>query len=364
MKVLIINCILSTAEKGVITPKESIQDCMISTLARGFMELGHQVTLLASQEFKPTRDEDTPFEVVYFKSRLPGIFKPDLLPWPRGMYRWLKNHHAGYDLIVASESFQIPSLMAASVCGPKLLIWQEMVRHQRLMFKLPSKFWYNVMVPLMMRDVTIVPRSDPAKAFMSRYSKHVSDTIVDHGTDAAVLYPSEEHDRAFIVVSRLVPGKNIDKIINAFSRLISLEGYHDYRLDIIGDGNQRQGLESLVARLGIQDDVVFHGFLSHEQLAAPLRQSLALLVATSNDLNMLTIGEAICSGTPVLTNTVPSTASFIAANGLGVVRDNWDENDLIRIINNYDKMHDACVREGQELTNVACARKMIQIAGK
>ena len=364
MKVLIINCILSTAEKGVITPKESIQDCMISTLARGFMELGHQVTLLASQEFKPTRDEDTPFEVVYFKSCLPRVFKPDLLPWPRGMYRWLKNHHAGYDLIVASESFQISSLMAARVCGPKLLIWQEMVRHQRLMFKLPSKFWYNVMVPLMMRDVTIVPRSEPAKAFMSRYSRHVSDTIVDHGTDASVLYPSEEHDRAFIVVSRLVPGKNIDKIINAFSRLISLEGYHDYRLDIIGDGNQRQGLESLVARLGIQDNVVFHGFLSHEQLAAPLRQSLALLVATSNDLNMLTIGEAICSGTPVLTNTVPSTASFIAANGLGVVRDNWDENDLIQVINNYDKMHDACVREGQELTNVACARKMIQIAGK
>lgn len=364
MKLLIINCILSTAEKGVITPKKSIWDCMISTFARGFIELGHNVTILASQEFKPTENEELPFDVIYFPSRWPKIFRPDLLPWPQGMRAWLKQHSAEYDLVIASESFQISSLIAAGVCKSKLLIWQEMVRHQRLLFKLPSKFWHNVVVPTFMRDVTIVPRSLPAKQFMSRYSRHVSDVIVDHGTDASVLYPCEEHDKAFIVIARLVPGKNVDRIITKFSRLVALEPYRDYRLDIIGDGDQMQELKQMVASLGIQGNVVFHGFLSHEQLACPLRRALALLVDTSNDLNMLTIGEAICSGTPVLTNTVPSTASFIAANGLGVVRDNWDENDLIRIINNYDKMHDACVREGQELTNVACARKMIQIAGK
>lgn len=77
---------------------------------------------------------------------------------------------------------------------------------------------------------------------------------------------------------------------------------------------------------------------------------------------MLTTAEAITSGTPIVTNTVPSTASFIATHGLGIVRDDWDENDLIEIINNYDKLHEACLREGKELTNVACARKMIGIA--
>ena len=361
MKILIINCILSTAEKGVITPKESIWDCMISTFARGFLELGHDVTLLASREFKPVKEEQLPFEVIYFDSRLPQVFRPDLLPWPKGMKKWLKKNAAGYDLVIASESFQIPTLMAAGVCKPKLLIWQEMVRHQRLLFKLPSKFWYNVMVPLFMRDVTVVPRSEPAKEFMRQYSSRVSDVIVDHGTDASVLYPCEEHDKAFIVIARLVPGKNVDSIIAKFSRLVGMEKYQDYRLDIIGDGEQMPQLVSLVSQLGIGDKVIFHGFLTHEQLAGPLRRSLALLVNTSNDLNMLTTAEAITSGTPVVTNTVPSSAPFIAANGLGIVREGWDENDLIEIINNYDKLHAACVREGQGLTNVACARKMIEI---
>ena len=63
-----------------------------------------------------------------------------------------------------------------------------------------------------------------------------------------------------------------------------------------------------------------------------------------------------------MTNTKPSTASFIAANGLGIARDDWDEEDLVKVIDGYDKMHEACVREGRELTNVACARKMIAIA--
>jgi 1,2-diacylglycerol 3-alpha-glucosyltransferase len=364
MRVLIINCILTTAEKGVITPKKSIWDCMISTIARGFIELGHEVTLLASQEFKPTDDEKLPFDVVYFPSRLPWVFKPCLLPWPQGMHSWLKQHIDGYDLVITSESFQIPTLMAARVCGPKLLIWQEMVRHQRLFFKLPSKFWHNIVFPLFMRDVTIVPRSEPAKQFMRQYSHHVSDVIVDHGTDATVLYPCEEHDKSFIVIARLVPGKHVDSIITKFSRLIAIEQYKDYRLDIIGDGDLLQELKQLVARLGVEKQVVFHGFLSHEQLAEPLRRSLALLVNTSMDLNMLTTAEAITSGTPVVTNTVPSSASFIAANGLGIVRDNWDENDLIQLINNYGMMHEACVKVGKELTNVACARKMINIANQ
>ena len=169
------------------------------------------------------------------------------------------------------------------------------------------------------------------------------------------------NENAFIVVSQLVKRKSVDSIITKFARLVSQEPYHNYRLDIIGDGDQMQELKQMASKLGIEKNVVFHGFLSHERLAEPLRHALALLVDTSNDLNMVTIAEAITSGTPVVTNTKPSTASFIAANGLGVVRDNWDENDLIRVINNYDKMHAACVKEGKELTNVACARKMLGV---
>lgn len=360
MKILIINCILSTAEHGIIKRKESISDCMISNFARGFIELGHQVTLLASAEFMPTgKDEQLPFDVIYFPSRLPQVFKPSLLPWPRGMRQWLEQHAGGYDLVITSEAFQIPSLIASRVCHSRLIIWQEMDRHQRLLFKLPSRLWHNTVVRLLMRDVTVVPRSEPAREFIGRYSRRVSDVTVDHGTDARVLYPGKEHDKSFIVVSQLVKRKNVNSIIAKFARLVARKEYQDYHLDIIGDGDQASELEQQAATMGIGNNVTFHGFLSHARLAGRLRRALALLVDTSSDLNMVTIAEAITSGTPVVTNTKPSTARFIQENGLGIVRDGWDENDLIQVIAGYDRMHNACVVAGKELTNVACARKMI-----
>lgn len=361
MKILIINCILSTAEHGVIQRKASIGDCMISNFARGFIELGHSVTLLASQEFRPTgANEGLPFEVIYFPSRLPQVFKPSLLPWPAGMRRWLKRHAGDYGLVITSESFQLASLIAARTCPERLLIWQEMDRHQRFLFRLPSRLWHHVVFPLLMRHVTVVARSQPAQRFMSRYSHHVSDIIVDHGTDAHTLYPTDEVDQAFIVVSQLVKRKNVDKIITKFSRLVHQAPYSGYRLDIVGDGDQKAELQRVATALGVADKVRFAGFLPHQQLAGPLRRAMALLVDTSSDLNMVTIAEAITSGTPVVTNTKPSTASFIASRGLGIVNDNWNEQSLIDVINNYDRLHQACVAARDELTNVACARKMLQ----
>lgn len=362
MKILIINCILSTAEHGIIERKESISDCMISNFARGFVELGHSVTILASQEFKPMHEETLPFDVIYFPSLMSKIFKPSLLPWPQGLKSWLQHEASNYDLIISSESFQIATLIATTVCPERLMIWQEMDRHQRLFFKIPSKLWHNYVVRLFMRRPIVVPRSEPAKHFISRYHHNTSDRIVDHGTDAHILYPGDEVKQSFVVVSQLVKRKNVDKIITKFSKLLTMPQYKDYQLDIIGEGDQKQELMQLVKQLHINSQVTFHGFLSHQQLAEPLRESIALLVDTSNDLNMVTIAEAITSGTPVITNTKPSTASFIADNGLGVVRDDWDENDLIHVIEHYDQMHAACVKAGRELTNVACARKMIDIS--
>ena len=66
-------------------------------------------------------------------------------------------------------------------------------------------------------------------------------------------------------------------------------------------------------------------------------------------------------GTPVLMNTLPNTAQFIANNKLGIAKDNWDEGDLVEMVENYDLYHDNCVQIREQLTNVGCSKKMIKI---
>ena len=236
-----------------------------------------------------------------------------------------------------------------------------MSRHQRLAFKVPSRLWYNVVVRCAMRHSLVVPRSTAAAEFVSNYAARVSDTIVDHGANAQLLYPDDSPTDSFIVLSRLVPGKRIDTIINKFAALVAMPQYAHYRLHIVGDGDSAANIKQQAINAGLQEKVIFHGFMRHHEVAPLLRGARAMLVNTAMDLNMVSIPEAIVSGTPVITNTLPATAQFIVEHGLGIARNNWDTTDLVDIINHYDRYHAACVAVRDTLTNVGCAARMVNI---
>lgn len=361
MNILIINCILSTAENGIVKRRKSIKDCMISNFAQGFIAAGHSVTILASEEFRPTESESYPFEIIYFKSRLPKVFKPHLIPFPIGMRKYLKANIQNFDMVVSSEAFSLATLLAASICGDKMVVWQEMAFHQNLFHKLPSKIWHNVAVRFFMNKALFVPRSLPAEKFISQYATNVSKEIVDHGANGDLLYPEEAADDAFIVVSQLVPRKNVGSIIRKFASLVNDSAYSHYRLDIIGEGTDAEMLKALAKELGIDDRVIFHGFMRHSDMAAMLRRAKAMLIDTHKDLNMVSIPESLISGTPIVTNMNTTTAQYIRRMNLGIARDGWDASDLKEIISNYDRYHKACLDVRDNLTNVGCARKMVTL---
>ena len=74
MNILILNLILSTPEKGVIKKRDSISDTMICSFARGFVALGHSVTIVAAEEFRPTGQLPEDVEMVFLPSRMPHSF--------------------------------------------------------------------------------------------------------------------------------------------------------------------------------------------------------------------------------------------------------------------------------------------------
>ena len=358
MNILIINCILTTAEKGIIKRRKSIKDTMISNFAQGFIANGHSVTIVASEEFRPVEQEVYPYEIIFMKSWLPKIFKPHLIPWPIGLRKYLKENIGRFDMVVSSEAFSIATLLAADICKEKLVIWQEMSFHQKLFFHLPSKIWYNIVTRFFMTKALVIPRSYPAIGFIKRYAHNVSDDFVDHGANGAVLYPSEESDRAFIVVSQLVERKNVGSIIRKFACLLKDERYSDYKLNIIGDGDEAEMLKRLAVELGVEHNVGFYGFMRHSDMAAMLRRAKAMLIDTRSDLNMVSIPESLISGTPIVTNMNTTTAEYIKQNHLGIARDGWDADDLKNVIEHYDDYHKACLAVRDDLTNVGCAKKM------
>src|SRR5205085_2072842 len=94
---------------------------------------------------------------------------------------------------------------------------------------------------------------------------------------------------------------------------------------IIGDGPQRQNLEQLSRRLGVQDRVTFTGFRNDQQ-KYPLLQSSDLFVLVSEHEGFgLVYLEAASQGLPIVAGTVGGQRDFLTHGETG-----WlvDPNDI------------------------------------
>ncbi len=360
MKILIINGILYTSETDAIPHVKTIKDTMIYGMCLGFQLLGHSVTLAALEDYRPTEKEQYDFEVIFFKSDYKKVCKPSVLPYSSEMKRFLKKHNSDFDIVISSEVFQFQSLYAARICPQKTIIWQELTAHQSKFHKIPSKLWYNVVARLFMRNVRcVVPRSRKAYDFVRQFMPHVTATIIDHGINIDKFKYSSEKKRQIISSSQLIYRKNVDGIIRKFAKFHKIKGYEDIRLIIAGRGEEENNLKALTAELGLQDYVDFVGFLPQAKLNECIRNSYAFLVNTRKDLNMVSIPEAIVSGTPILTNLQPASADYITANSLGIAKDNWDERDMKAIIDDNMRFVKNCVAYREKLTNVYSAKLFI-----
>ncbi len=144
-------------------------------------------------------------------------------------------------------------------------------------------------------DVEAAQRVDDFVAI----SRHVRERIKKfYRRDADVIYPpvsqlptptseSLSNESYYIIVSRLVPHKNIELAIDTFNKL-------GHQLVIVGDGPLRQQLKDRASR-----NIVFTGFVDDQQLATWVAHARALLVPCEEDFG-LTAAEALHLGVPVL----------------------------------------------------------------
>ena len=119
------------------------------------------------------------------------------------------------------------------------------------------------------------------------------------------------HDRPnFIAVGRLSDVKNYPLLIRAFARL--LKKVH-CRLILLGEGEQRFLLESLVNELGLSGDVLLPGFV---QNPFPYVATADCFVMSSNREGLPgALIQALACGTTVVSTNCESGPSEILENG-------------------------------------------------
>ncbi len=363
--VLIINPILYTAETNEIPRVDSIKDTMIYTMCMGFLKAGHQVTLLAAEDYQPCTEENYPFPVIWMHTVCRKVFQPRCFPYMPALRGFLKRH-TEYDLIITSEMFATWSYTAVRLCPEKTVVWHELAAHNRMLCQLPSKVWYHVVARFLMGNARVIARSQAAKIFISQFIKHVAKETIDHGVELDKLPQTEDaadvvKDNRFVVVSQLIGRKQIHKTIEAFADFVE-KGNEEYTLYLIGQGEEETALRGVVLDRRMEDKVRFCGQMTHEQLLPIVAKSKALLVYTRKDNNMVSIVESIAVGTPVVTTSVPYNAEYIRREKLGIVQDLWGADELSKICEDNGIYVRNCLQYRNHLSNVYCAEKFVHLA--
>ena len=129
-------------------------------------------------------------------------------------------------------------------------------------------------------------------------------TVIPNVVDTSLFVPPEKRRErfTFLHVSNMVPLKNADGIIRAFHRFLSNTGI-DAQLVMIG--NKDETYEKLAAELNLLNkSVFFKGEIPYVEVAKEMQSAHVLVLNSNIENSPCVIGEALCSGMPVIATRV------------------------------------------------------------
>jgi glycosyltransferase involved in cell wall biosynthesis len=118
-----------------------------------------------------------------------------------------------------------------------------------------------------------------------------------------------------LIASRLIFSKGVHYALQALGQI--KERLPAWRLDILGDGVYRGELEQLTARLGLADNVVFHGHTPRDAVDDFYRQADIFLFPTIREPSGAVIFEAMAWGLPQISANYGGPATHVT-DDLGI----------------------------------------------
>lgn len=142
--------------------------------------------------------------------------------------------------------------------------------------------------------------------------------------ECAVNWLSPKDTIRLVSLGRLVPQKGYDRLIRICGRL-RREGYA-FELVILGEGDARDQLETMISQEGLADCVRLPGFRTNPY---PTVASADLFVCSSRSEGYSTaVTEALILGVPVVTTACSGMLELIGDSGCGLITENDDESLL------------------------------------
>ncbi len=127
--------------------------------------------------------------------------------------------------------------------------------------------------------------------------------IIENGVDTETFCPKKESQSGervlFLSTSRLTPRKGIHHLIEAFAIAVK-HATVSMKLQLIGEGEQKESLEARVKELGIETQVEFLGRVEHQLLPQFYHQAHVFVLPSKNEGMSNAALEGLASGLPLV----------------------------------------------------------------
>lgn len=172
----------------------------------------------------------------------------------------------------------------------------------------------------------VVAPSERVKETLTRYGVTIPMRVIPTGVDLTAINENprrnvrkelgiDSNQKVILTLSRVAAEKKIDQILDVLPTV--LENEPNVKFVIAGDGPDVQPLKDQVARLSLEDYVIFAGSVEHSDVGNYYRMADLFVSASDTETQGLTYIEALAAGTKCVVYSTDYTEHVFDNRELG-----------------------------------------------
>ncbi|MEN3011768.1 glycosyltransferase family 4 protein [Dictyoglomus thermophilum] len=230
------------------------------------------------------------------------------------------NSYAFYTLL-ANRSLKIPSIL--NIWGSDILVLPKVNVFLREMVKYNLKNADVIVVESFFEENIVRSLIGNKEKEIRLMNFGIYDDYLEEDVNEIINYKEN------IVFSNRLHNKlyRIDKIIEAYAKLVKYGKYNDWRLVIAGSGEETENLKKLVLLNNLEDKVEFIGWVSKDELKDWYKRSKIFISIPLSDGVPLSVLEAMSYGCLLVVSYIPSVIEFVIDKINAIVVNNVESLD-------------------------------------
>jgi len=293
-------------------------------IAKGYVKLGYKVDVI-TMGFRGLPEYEKKDGINIYRVKCLRSKKEICHPWEQLTYiysakKFLKLHLATNQYDINHTHFIIPAGIISLWLKKKYDLPYIITSHGSDVLGYNNKRIFKYIYPLVKKQWKEVIKEAKVVITPSRFlqekikeiTKEGNFKVIPNGIDKDKFKPMKKEKR-ILVVARLFENKGVQDILDALEPISQELNQKGWKVDIVGEGPYRSFLEKKAKENGLQDLVIFHGWVDNNtKKIKEFYGKASIFISASWFENMsIVLLEALASGCEVIATNVGGNPELI-----------------------------------------------------